>query len=197
MALSLVTGPSVEPVTLAEAKAHLRQDVADEDALITTLIAAARQWAENFTHRAFITQTWDLKLDDFPDLECAIELPLAPVSAITSITYVDQNNVTQTWSSTLYLTDLPSGPTAQRGRISPAYAQYYPVPLTVLNAVTVRFVAGYGASPASVPEAIRAAIKLLIGHWFERRTPVQVGPGLVVAEIPMGVESLLWPYKAF
>jgi uncharacterized phiE125 gp8 family phage protein len=146
MALSLVTGPSVEPVTLAEAKVHLRQDVADEDALITTLITAARQWTETFTHRALITQTWDLKLDDFPCDNADLELPLAPVASVTSISYVDTTGATQTWSASSYQTDLPTGPQAQRGRIAPAYAQYYPVPRSQLNAVTVRFVAGYGAT---------------------------------------------------
>jgi uncharacterized phiE125 gp8 family phage protein len=195
MALSLVTGPSVEPVTLAEAKVHLRQDVADEDALITTLITAARQWTETFTHRALITQTWDLKLDDFPCDDADLELPLAPVASVTSISYVDTTGATQTWSASSYQTDLPTGPQAQRGRIAPAYAQYYPVPRSQLNAVTVRFVAGYGATGATVPESIRAAIKLMVGHWFERRTPVHIGN--LVMPLPLSVESLLWPYKAF
>lgn len=196
MALSLVTGPAIEPVSLADAKTHLRVEVDDENALIQTLISAARQWVETFTHRALITQTWDLKLDGFLcGSDDAIELPLAPASSVTSIAYVDSNGDTQTWASANYTTDLPSGPKAQRGRIVPAYSMFYPSTRDVVNAVTVRFVAGYGSTAASVPQPIVAAIKLMVAHWYAQREPVNIGN--LVTPIPMATESLLWPYKAF
>ena len=68
MALKINTAPTEEPVTLAEAKTHLREDLADvgNDALITILITAARLHAENVCRRAFVTQKWDLYLDAFP-----------------------------------------------------------------------------------------------------------------------------------
>jgi uncharacterized phiE125 gp8 family phage protein len=197
MALTLVTAPTVEPVTLAEAKLHLRVDTADEDALIDTLIRAARQYVETFTRRALIAQTWDDKRDEFPCGDGTIELPIAGVSSVTSISYVDTNGDTQTWSASLYQTDLPSGPKAPFARICPAYAQYYPQTRTQMNAVTVRFVAGYGTTSAAVPESLKAGIKLLIGHWFMNREAVMVGVGIGAVAVPATVDWLLWPYRAF
>src|SRR5688500_7412341 len=105
MALTLVTAPSAsDPViTLPEAKMHCRAMEIDEDALLTSLVTAATSWAESYTRRAFVTQTWDLKLESFYDCDYyrdgAVWLPKAPVASITSITYVDSNGTTQTWST--------------------------------------------------------------------------------------------------
>lgn len=193
MGLTLVTAPVGEPISLLEAKAHCRVDNADEDGLLLALIAASRQHVEAFTHRALMTQTWDYKVDAFPYDAC-FELPLAPVSAISSIAYLDAAGTLQTWSSSNYLTDLPVGNYASRPRITPAYGISYPSTYGVMNAVRVRFVAGYGAA-AAVPASIKAAMKILIGHWYMTREPVNIGN--IVTPIPFSVESLLWPFKAF
>lgn len=193
--LSLVTPPSVEPVSATEAKLHCKIDVSTDDTIFTRLIQAAREFAESFTHRPLITQTYDLKLDSFP---CGdLWLPLPPVSSVTSVTYVDTAGVSQTWTAgtTGYLTDLPAGPMAGPARIYPAYGVLYPVTRDQPNAVTVRFVCGYGAAGTSVPYSILAAMLLLIGHWYRSREAVIVGT--ISGELQQGVESLLWPYKAF
>lgn len=207
MALSLVTAPATEPVTLAEAKLHLRVDVNDDDDLITALIVAAREHVETFTHRALITQTWDLQLDKFPSLDWSAPLvgdsvsrgplwiPKPPLASVTSVTYVDTTGTTQTWSASAYTVDAPAGPHARMGRIVPAFAQFYPVTRTQPNAVTVRFVAGYGAASA-VPASIKAAIKILVATWFDPgRQAVNLGSRLEV--IPCTLDALLWPFKAF
>lgn len=194
MGLTLVTAPATEPITLDEAKKHCRVDVSDEDDLIRSLIVAARQHVESFTHRALVTQTWDYKLDGFPALGECFEVPLAPVLSVTSITYLDTAGSSQTWSSSNYLTDIQAGNYSQRMRITPAYGISYPSTYGVMNAATVRFVAGYGAASA-VPQAIKAAIKILIGHWYRTREPIVTGT--IVASVPMSVDALLWPYKAF
>jgi len=192
VALSLVTGPVNEPVTLDEVKAHCRVSSDDDDGLLDGYRVAAREFVESFTGRALLPQTWDLKLDAFP---CdALELPMPPVTSVTSITYVDTAGATQTWSSANYRTDLPSGPTSASARITPVYGVSWPSTQDVTNAVTVRFVAGY-ASDASVPWAIKSALLLLVGHWYAHREAVSVGN--VVASMPFAVESLLWPYKVF
>mgnify|MGYP001604634217 CR=1 FL=1 len=193
MALFLTTAPLLEPLSLAQAKTHLRVDVDDENGLIDTLIRAARGWVETFIHRSLIATVWDWKLDAFPD--ACFELPLPPVSAVTSITYTDTAGVSQTWASTLYTTSLPTGPKAAPARITPIYGGVFPSTRTVMDAVTVRFTAGYGTEATSVPADIRSAMLLMIGHWYERREPVNIGN--IVTPIPMTVESLLWPYKAF
>lgn len=196
MSLYLVTAPTVEPVTLAEAKLQCRYDLDDEDALILRLTRAAREFAETFCHRAIPTQTWDWKLDAFP---CAwpMVLPMAGVTSITSITYVDTAGDTQTWSSALYQTDLPTGPKSPRGRIQPAYSQFYPLTRDQMNAVTVRFVAGYGSTPQSVPDGIRQAILLLVAHWFINREAANLGVGIGAVEVPKTVEANLMQFVAW
>lgn len=194
MSLFLVTPPALQPISLAEAKAHCWVDVDNDNALIESLIQAATFYAENFTDRAFLTQTWDDKRDDFPCSRYGrIELPKPPVTSVTSITYTATDGTSTAWSSGNYTTSLPVGPFATVGKIEPAYGVSYPVVREVMNAVTIRFVCGYGATGSFVPEPIRAAIKLLVKHWYDTRGPVNVGN--LVTPIPMTVDSLLWPFK--
>jgi uncharacterized phiE125 gp8 family phage protein len=195
VALSLVTAPVAEPITTAVAKLHCRVDHSTDDALIDTLCGAARDVFETGTRRKCITQTWDMKLDRFPCWDEPIVLPFAPVASVTSVTYVDTNGDTQTWSSSYYTTDLPTGPQAMLGRIVPAYQQDYPQTRDVINAVTVRFVVGYGSAGTSVPAGMLAGMKLLIGHWYENRQSVITGT--IATEIPQAVETLMWQFRAY
>jgi uncharacterized phiE125 gp8 family phage protein len=194
--LTLVTAPGPEPLTTDQAKLHLRVDWDHENTLIDTLVTAARQWVETFTRRALMTQTWDYRLCSFPCDGAPIELPLPPVSAITSVSYVDTAGATQVWSASLYDTDLPAGPLAQKARILPKYGEIYPYTRAGLNPVTVRLVAGYGGTVKDVPDVFILAIKMLVEHWYTHRSPVTVGNS-VAMPIPMSVESLLWSYKVF
>jgi len=195
MALSLVTAPATEPLTLDEALSHLRVDAGDENDLVGTLIVAAREFCENFTHRAFITQTWDLKASCFPWGGDPIWVPKPPLISVTSITSVDTAGATQTWSSALYTVDALAGPKARMGAIVPNYGEIYPPTRAVVNAVTVRFVAGYGAASA-VPASVKAAMKLLIGNWWMNREAAAIVRASADV-LPLGVDALLWPFKAF
>ena len=186
MPLQLVTAPTSEPVTLTEAKSHLRVTATDEDTLITSLIVAARQWAENFTGRALITQTWDYFLDVFAD---PIEIPLPPLVSIDSIKYVDNDGVTQTLAATEYTVDTA----AERGLVRLAYGKSWPGTRTQANAVTVRFTAGYGAA-AAVPGPVKSACLLMLGELYARRETALVGAP--VASVPVSAEYLLWPYRS-
>jgi len=162
------------------------------DPELVSWITAARQYAETFTHRSLITSTWDLKLDHFPSGD--IWLPRAPLVSVTSVTYIDTAGATQTWAlSGNYSVDAPAGPEAGPGRVIPAYGVTYPSTYGVPNAVTVRFVAGYGAASA-VPAGIKAACKLMIGHWWSQREAVSA---VNMSEVPLAVASLLWPYKSW
>lgn len=166
------------------------------DPELVAWITAARQYCETFTHRAFITQTWDLQLDGFPwGFDAPIAIPKPPCASVTSITYVDTDGVTQTWSSALYTLDNPQGPWARVGKIVPAYFQIYPVTRNVPIAATVRFVAGYGAASA-VPAPIKSAMKLLIGNWWMNREAAVIARASADI-LPLGVDALLWPFKAF
>lgn len=199
MSLTLVTAAPAYPVTRAEAKAHLRLDTTDDDSLVDGLIAAAVAHVDGrdgLLGRALIEQTWDLKLDRFPG---TIQVPLPPLQAVTSITYLDSANVLQTLSTALYQVDLGGG---WPGRIKPAYGESWPATYDVWNAVTVRFRAGYTAgsgSPtdygANVPQPIKHALLLLIGHWYRHRETVVVDQAVQAVEVPVSVNALLAPYK--
>ena len=188
MALYQVTAPMLEPVSLDEVKAHVRVAVQDDDALLYALIKAARAYVETFTHRALPAQTWDWKLDAFPG--GALVLPKPPVTSITSITYLDSTGTSQTWLSSLYRTDLPTDPHGPRARITPAYGEVYPSTYPVTNAVTVRFVSGY----STIPPSLSAAMKLLVGHWYEHRDAVVMDQSVAPTDLPLGAQALLWPY---
>lgn len=187
MPLTLVTAPAAEPITLEDAKRHLRIDDPDEDGHILTLITAARTWAENFTRRAFITQTWDLVADRFP---AEFHVPRPPLQSVTAAAFTYDLAGTHTQVSTsVYVVDTDSEP----GRVHEAYGQSWPTPRVIQNAVRLRFVAGYGDDPEDVPEQIRHAVRLMVGHFYEMREPVIVGS--TVASVPWSAEALLLPYQ--
>lgn len=196
MGLSLVTGPTQEPVTLSEAKAHCRIAISDDDGLLAGYILAARVYLEETSGRAFLSQTWDYIIDhDWPwflDLDTnrhirQIQIPKAPLQSVTSITYVDTDGATQTLASNQYVVD--EAPTI--GRIYPAYSVQWPTVRCQPEAITVRFVAG----SASTHDAIRQAILLLVGHWYENRETVVIGQA--PAEMPMAVSALIAPYRVY
>ncbi len=187
MALALITAPAAEPVTLAEAKDHLRLASADDNGYVTALITVAREQVEAFTRRALVTQTWDLSLDAFP---AVIEVPLPPLQSVGSVTYVDDAGTTQTLDASKYTVDAASQP----GRIVPAWGETWPATRAVPNAVTVRFTAGYGDAGSDVPRPIRQAMLVAIADLYEHREDRVVG--LSVADLD-AVRRLLWPYRAW
>jgi uncharacterized phiE125 gp8 family phage protein len=185
--LTLFAAPAEEPLTLPEARLHLKVD-GDEDSLIDGLILAARQHVETYTRRALITQTWDLTADH---LGCELILPRNPVQSVTSVQYLDAQGASQTLLSSLYrVVKRDTGETA----IVPAYGAIWPSTCPVEAAVTVRFVSGYGAA-AAVPAPLKHAMLLLIGHWYAHRETVHIGGTAV--EVPMSAEALMFPYRVF
>lgn len=190
MGLRLVTAATVEPVTMAEARAHLRVDTNDEDALIAGYIVAARKAVETQTG-PLCTQTWDYTIGrtwPMVGVHYGIRLPYAPVQSVTSVSYVDENGATQTLSSALYQSDL----SAPIPTIWKAYGALWPSVRDQPAAITVRFVAGYGTT-ADVPDPIRQAILLMVGQFYEHRENVVLNQ--VPHQIPMGVDALISPYS--
>lgn len=163
--LSQSAGPAAEPVTLAEARLHLRVPegyTAEDDYIEDILIPAARQYCENVTSRQFITATWVMKMDEFPQV---IWLPRPPAIAVTSITYIDTAGDSQTVTATKYTLDTY----ATKARITEAYGEVWPSTQTVANAVTVTWTAGYGAAATSVPAPLKAAILMVMADMYEHR----------------------------
>jgi uncharacterized phiE125 gp8 family phage protein len=202
---SLVTPPGCEPVTLAEAKAHARIDSSADDVLITSLIAAARQWIEKTTGRALINQTWQLAIDRFASVDTcggidgfrALKLPRAPLQSVTSIaSYDDADNAT-IWPAANYFVDTAHEP----GRIALRNGAVWPAPTRDVNSIIITYVAGYGSSAASVPEAIKLALKQLVAHWYEHRGDAAVSSAsrganvAAVLPVPMVIQALLDPYR--
>lgn len=186
--LRLVAAPTIDPVSIAEARAHLRVDESADDGLIAGYILAARAYIEAVTGLALISQTFEMTLHDFPS---KIELPRAPVSSITSIQYYDTADALQTLPSSFYEIDTARVPAV----IQLADGYDWPTVDDRVAAVVVRFVAGYGATPGSIPEPIRLAILLIVGHFYANREQVVVGAGLTASQLPMGVDALVAPYK--
>jgi uncharacterized phiE125 gp8 family phage protein len=189
MALKLITPPASSPITLAEAKAHLNVDYTDDDVLIQTMIDAATAHVDGpvgFLGRAIIDQTWELTLDEFPTAE--IVIPMPPLIEVVSVKYDDSSGTEQTISALDYVVDNASEP----ARVW--YATTWPTTFTGINAVRVRFRAGYldtSVSPAvaTVPADIKAAIKLYVGSLYGNRETEMVGAS--VAPMPWSAEQLL------
>lgn len=157
----LITGPTAEPITLDEAKEHLRVEVAEEDGRIAGLILGARRAVENLIGRVLISQTWERTLDTFP--AGAIELQLGPVQSVTAITYTDLAGDPQTVPAEDYNLDA-----ARRvPLVWPGYGLTWPSSRCYPGAVRVRYVAGY--TPETIPDDIREAMLVLIADLYEHR----------------------------
>ena len=204
MFLRQTVAPASEPISLSEAKAHLRVDLTDDDALITALIVAARQYAESETGRSLITQSWRLVLDGFPG-SCgpagtagpipsllpgnAILLDQAPVQSITSIQYLDTGGAWQTLPETEWVAELQSAP----ARITPAFGKTWPAALPQIGSVKVEFVAGYGEA-AAVPQGIKIWMLLRLGALYENREEVSAMRQGKIEALPY-VDRLLDAYR--
>lgn len=188
MGLTATTPPAVEPVSLIEAKRHVRAEADEDNAYLDSRIVGARTYCENYTGRALITQTLRLTLDGFPGCSGMIRPPRPRLIEVSEITYVDTNGVTQALDPANYQVDASTEP----GRIAPAYGLTWPSTRPQMASVSITYTAGYGATAASVPQPIREAMLLLIGHRYEFREPVAEGN---FKEIPMAVASLLAPYR--
>jgi len=176
MGFKVITPPT-EPVTLADARLHLRVTDTSEDTLIASLTTAAREYCEHYLQRSIGSQTLELALDEFP--EGAIELEHGPCISITSIKYIDTTGVEQTLAGAAYTLDDYS----HKSWAVRAYGTEWPDTLEAANVVKVRYVAG------STPSAVIAAMKLIIGHLYENREQSIVG--VSVTELPLGVKALL------
>jgi uncharacterized phiE125 gp8 family phage protein len=183
MGFELITPPASEPVSLDEAKAHLRVDHDDEDALIARLVRTARETAERHTGRAFITQGWRLWRDCWPASR-TLEIPRPPLIAVSAVTAYGRSGAEIAVSSDAYIVDSASVP----GRLVLKETASLPVDLAEANAISVAFQAGYGANAADVPAAIRNAILSLVAHLYEAR-------GNAPAEPPAQVSALLAPFR--
>ena len=207
MALKLKTPPPLEPVTLVEVKGLLRIDDSDDDSLISSMITAIRQRAEEWTRRSFLTQTWTLWLDEFPFRPGntlnklnggVIIIPRPPMQSVAFIKTYDSDNSTVTFDTSDYFVDTASSP----GRVALNDNSSWPTLLRKFSAVEVEFIAGYGSNASDVPEGIKQGmlqwIKLLFANKSKLYESDESTLGLLeMNQIPIPpLVMMLWePYR--
>ena len=201
-ALTLVTPPASEPVSLAEAKAWARVDGCEDDSVLTGLLIAARTAAEEYLRRSLVTQTWKLTLDacgtrgewfegtyDLPvtyfdgALPRDVALPRGPVTSVTSVTTYDTSNTSAVFAPSNYRLD-PSG---ARLLLNPN--AYWPADVRPAAGCEIVYTAGFGSSSA-VPQPIKTGILIHAASLYEQR-----GQCADATDLPPGSKQLYGPYR--
>lgn len=207
--LRLVTDAISEPITLAEAKAFCRVDIPDEDALITSLIIAARRYVEKETGLALMTQSWTAVYDRWPDGQgqgfggpwwdgvrqqpislitstTTIEIPKRPFQSVTNIKLRDAYGSLNIVDASIYFTEVSD----MRGRVNRVLGKVWPtIILANSGAIEVSFTAGFDAPPyLGVPQDLMTAIKIMVKHWYDNREPIADGR---MGAVPNHVNEIL------
>lgn len=191
MSLRLIetTPPAVEPLTLDEAKLHLRVTATVDDALITGLIAAARQMCESFTGLALIERGYSLFLDEWPGKE--IILPRLPLASVGAINVYDAAGVAAVFAASNYSVSGAGMP----GRVLLNDGAAFPQPERLTDGIEIQYTAGYGAASDDVPAALRQGVKQLVAQLYEQRGDILPdalqGSGAAALFQPFRVMSLL------
>jgi uncharacterized phiE125 gp8 family phage protein len=180
----LNTPPLLEPISLAETKAHLRVLHSDEDTTITRLIEAARRDVENRTGQILITQSWSQFFDGWPI--CGyLPLSLSPIISVIDVKIYGDDDVAAIVDPAHYYLDRRSRP----ARLTMRNGRWLPQPGRKLNGIEVVLNVGFGAAAAAVPQPLSEAMLLLVGHWYANR-----GDDAKVFE-PLAIASLVEAYR--
>lgn len=196
---------NLEPITLAEAKAHLRLEIPDDDPLVASLITAARLRAEVLLRQTLLLTTYDWYQDNFPasangyfnrlnrmmgpnpqwlpNGAAILYIPKPPLAAVVSVKYYDPTGTLQTYPANQYFVSTGMG-----SRVQPLVGQVWPVIRPQIDGVVLRFTAGV-ATAAAVPDNVKAAMKLMVGHWYENRDTTVTGT--IISNISDTVDALL------
>lgn len=188
MTIRMLTQPPVEPLTLTEAKLFCRIDADDvaQDAVVTALIVACRQYMENYTRRAFVQRQFEKSFDcAFNNFELVLAYP--PLVSVDEIAYTNLGGGTTIVDPATYQVDSRCEP----ARIKPVYLGWWPTDVrsSDYNPVRVKFTAGYAlgvGSPtdytSSIPEAAKLWMKArVVDLYHHRGTFVQ---GTIVSPLP-------------
>ena len=215
MATVQTSAPACEPITLDEAKSHLRIETSDEDALIQSLILTSRLHIEVALGIALITQQWSCFFDRWPAALSARNTPMQPVGAVYSVPDSTARHYALTDVMALPLSPIKSVDAvrvyAQDGtfvtlplngftfdlisrnpRVIRNQETTTPTPGRRLNGIEIAVTCGFGAQPSDIPAPIRQALLLLVAHWYEHRDPGEIGTP--EARVPAAISSLLCPY---
>ena len=184
MTIAELLPPLAEPITLAEAKAHLRLETADEDTLVAGLIRAARDHLEGQTGLCLVTRLLRLYLDDWPEGR-VIPIARGPVQTIETVTVYDALGTPVEVAAAGYVLDGTARPARLMLPDRPATAR-------AMNGIEIDFTAGFGESGADVPDTLKRAMLLHVAAMYELRGVLCLDdqPGAV----PQGYERLIAPY---
>jgi uncharacterized phiE125 gp8 family phage protein len=184
MSSILLAAPAAEPLSLAAAKDFLRVEHADDDDVIAALIASARIHVEAQTRRALVTQGWRIALDQWP-AEGRIAVRPAPLQSLDAARVRDADSDAQTLDLQGFVIDTAGS--------ALAFAPWaLPQPGRSAAGIELDVTCGYGDVAADVPEPLRQAIRLLVGHWYDNRG--LAAPGAVTV-LPSTVAALIAPYR--
>lgn len=186
MTVLLITPPALEPVSLAEAKAHLRLTGTDDDDFVSALIVAARLQVETAIRRVLVDQTWRIYRDDWPR-DGLVELPVGPIRSVAEVIVYDADGTPVTLSPTAWQLDAASAPARLK------LLGTGPTPGRPLNGIEIDVVAGFGPSGLEVPQPLRLAISMLVARWYENREGA--GFGIVPSAVADAFEALVAPYR--
>jgi len=199
--LVLVTAPAVEPWTVsdAEVQKHLELDDTSGDDYVTALLKAARITLERQTGRSLIDTVWRAEWDMLPragtyqgaPVVRELVLPRAPLSAVTSVTYLDSTGASATVSASDYTVG-PLDP-ARPGRLWLDDDASWPDLGSYPGALRCTFTAGYGAAATAIPADLRLAVLWLTAWWYEERQPVNVGN--ITSELPHHLAAIVDGYR--
>ena len=184
MTIAELLPPAVEPVTLAEAKAHLRLDAADEDALLSALVRVAREHLEAATGLCLITRPLRLYLDDWPETR-VIQIARGPVQAIESVTLYDAGGEEVSWPVEGHVLDRQARPARLLMKRGEGVAR-------AINGIEIDFSAGFGESGAEVPDVLKRAMLMHVAQMFAFRGAVATADQ--PAGIPDGYDRLIAPF---
>lgn len=188
MPAQLISPPGIEPVTLADAKAHLRVDTTDDDNLIGALVTAARVQVEVATRRVLITQRWRLTYDRWPQ-DGLIELRTTPIQSVDAVMTYDATGSATPLNPAAYQVDLASVP----ARLALTVPLETVRPGRPLAGIEIDVTAGYGPSGLQVPQPLLLAMMMLVARWYESRDGTAAGT--IPASIEQGFEALIAPYR--
>ncbi len=185
MAAILLSAPALEPVSVAEAKAYLRVDHDDDDAVIAALIAAARGHVEALTRRGLIAQTWRFVRDSWPP-DGRMRLRSGPLRSLIAARVFDAGGTASSIDIASFVLDKANDTIA-----APAWA--LPPPGRAIAGIELDVQLGYGMAAGDVPDALRHAIRMLTAHWYDNRGQVAIGQAVPV--LPPSVNAIIGSFR--
>ena len=185
MSATLLVAPTIEPWTVAEAKSFLRVEIDDDDAVITSLISAARNHVEALTRRGLLQQSWRIVRDAWPP-DGRIKLRIGPLRDVIAARVFDHAGHASAIDTNTFVVDAAAG-------IIAAPCWTLPVPGRDVAGIELDLDIGFGANPTDVPAVLRHAIRTLVAHWYENRGLTSIGGN--VAMLPASVNAMIASFR--